>query len=91
MSRYATLSTKGQVVIPKDVRDELGWQSGADLELTQTLGGVVLKAVKSSRRRISADEFDAIVRPHVGPIGDDAKWRAAVDADFGDRLAESEC
>ncbi len=91
MSRFATLSTKGQVVIPKDVRDELGWDPGTDLELTQTLSGVVLKAVKSSRRRISADEFDAIVQPHVGPAGDESSWRAAVDADFSKRWADREC
>lgn len=40
------LSTKGQLIIPKDVRDNLGWTAGTEIEVEQQDDRVVL-----SRRR----------------------------------------
>jgi len=39
-----SLSTKGQVVIPKKVRDALNWKAGTDLILVMTSNGVILQA-----------------------------------------------
>ena len=39
-----TLSTKGQVVIPKELRKRLGWTSGAELIFVETSDGVLLKS-----------------------------------------------
>ncbi len=39
-----TLSSKGQVVIPKEIRDELHWEAGTELTLVSTASGVTLKA-----------------------------------------------
>ncbi len=38
------LSSKGQIVIPKEIRDELHWQAGTQLTLVSSLSGVTLKA-----------------------------------------------
>lgn len=38
------LSSKGQVVIPKEIRDELHWQAGTQLTLVSSDIGVTLKA-----------------------------------------------
>ena len=40
-----TLSTKGQVVLPKPIRDALGWDAGARLAVERTSEGVLLKPV----------------------------------------------
>ena len=37
------LSAKGQVVIPKDVRDRLRWTQGQALDVVETADGVLLK------------------------------------------------
>lgn len=39
-----SLSTKGQVVIPKKIRDALNWKAGTDLILVMTNNGVILQA-----------------------------------------------
>lgn len=37
------LSTKGQVILPKTVRDERGWKPGTKLTVEETPDGVLLK------------------------------------------------
>jgi len=37
------LSSKGQIVIPKEIRDELHWQAGTQLTLVSSISGVTLK------------------------------------------------
>lgn len=37
------LSTKGQVILPKAVRDQRGWKPGTKLTVEQTADGVLLK------------------------------------------------
>lgn len=36
------LSTKGQVIIPKEIREHLGWVSGCVLQIEQRGGAVIL-------------------------------------------------
>lgn len=66
MNAQTKLSAKGQVVIPKAVRDRLQWAEGVDLEVVETAGGVLLRP-KSTRPRISMDEFLASLPKHHGP------------------------
>ena len=40
-----TISTKGQVILPKTIRDELRWGAGTPLEVEHAPGGVLLKPV----------------------------------------------
>ena len=48
-----TLSTTGQVVIPKEIRDALHWETGAELTLTEVSNGILLKATpKKSGKRL---------------------------------------
>jgi AbrB family looped-hinge helix DNA binding protein len=39
-----TVSTKGQVILPKAIRDVLNWKPGTRLAVERTRGGVLLKA-----------------------------------------------
>lgn len=42
-SRITTVSTKGQVILPKTIRDRLNWSAGTRLTVEETKAGVVLK------------------------------------------------
>lgn len=60
------MSAKGQIVIPKPVRERLNWNRGADLEIIETNEGVLLRASQPQRERISIEEFRRRVPPHQG-------------------------
>ena len=61
------LSTKGQVVIPKDVRDALGLAPGATLSLWCEGRRIVLEAPEPERERITYEEFRRRVPRYEGP------------------------
>lgn len=46
------LSTKGQIVIPRAVREAHRWESGAELEIEDRPDGVFLRAVRTSPTRV---------------------------------------
>ena len=55
------MSAKGQVVIPKEVRDALGLEAGQTLDVVTTASGVLLRpAARKSGR--SFDEITARLR-----------------------------
>jgi AbrB family looped-hinge helix DNA binding protein len=54
------VSSKGQVVLPKSVRDAHGWQAGTELEVIDRPNEVVLRPKSKRDERfppISVDEF----------------------------------
>ena len=55
MSTTIKLSSKGQIVIPKEIRDELHWEAGMQLSLVATGGAVSLRAVPSKTGRNLGD------------------------------------
>lgn len=58
------LSAKGQVVLPKRVRDELGWEIGTEFVVERSGTGVTLRP-KASVRKGSVRELAGILK-HVG-------------------------
>ena len=44
VSPTTTVSSKGQVILPKAIRDALGWKPGTKLRVENTKDGVLLKA-----------------------------------------------
>ena len=71
-----TVSTKGQVVLPKTLRDKRAWGTGTRLEVQETSEGVLLKAaplfpptrhedvygsVKYSGPPVSLEDMDAAI------------------------------
>lgn len=86
MTAQTKLSAKGQVVIPKDVRDRLGWLQGSALEVVETAGGVLLRRT-SERSKMTV----AQAREHIGrvvnytgpPLAlDQLSWSAEADREF---------
>ena len=75
----ATLTTKGQVTIPKSVRDHLKIETGARLDfIIEDDGTVVLRPVtrhvrdldgllhRPARRPVTVDEMNESIRTHLG-------------------------
>ena len=59
------LSSKGQVIIPKPLRDALHWEAGQRLEVIDMDGGILLKPVQPFPET-SLDQVAACL-PYQGP------------------------
>ena len=59
------LSSKGQIVIPKEIRDELHWQAGTQLTLVSSSSGVTLKTTSKKTRGNLGDLIGML--KHDGP------------------------
>ena len=73
------LSSKGQVVLPKSVRDEHGWAPGTEFEVESTADGVRLRAKAPFARTELGAVFGSV--PHAGPA------KTLEDLDDGIRAA----
>lgn len=51
------LSTKGQLIIPRALRDRHGWVAGTELEIEDRVDGVIVRVAKSLPR----SEFEGLV------------------------------
>ena len=67
MGTAITVSSKGQIVIPKDVRDALGIEAGGTLMLERVGNRLILEAAQPARDRISYEEFRRRVPRYHGP------------------------
>lgn len=86
MTAHTRLSAKGQIVIPKDVRDRLGWTQGSDLEVVETAGGVLLRR-PPGRGKLSVLEAAEQLRTRFQYTGppipvERLSWSAEVDDEF---------
>lgn len=50
-SATVKVSSKGQIVIPKEVRDDLHWDNGMELTLVMTEQGVMLRAKTQAEKQ----------------------------------------
>lgn len=66
MGTAVTVSSKGQIVIPKEVRDALGIEAGGTLMLERVGNRLILEAAQPARERISYQEFRRRVPPYQG-------------------------
>lgn len=87
MTIVTKVSAKGQVVIPKDVRDAMGWPQGTALEITRGESSLTLSMRKTAQpdfnRRAWLAEMRDIVK-YDGPRYDDEDWKESIDAMFRD-------
>ena len=67
MTAQTKVSAKGQVVIPKSVREELGWPPGTKLEILQVGNAVTLRPAPKERRRLTMEEFISRRPVYQGP------------------------
>lgn len=77
------LSSKGQVVLPKAVREACGWSVGVELTVEITPAGVTLSARKPFAPSRPEQVFGRL--PHTGAALSLEDMRAAVARRFGAR------
>lgn len=82
MNAYTKLSDKGQVVVPKALRDLKGWYPGTDLEVIDLGDGVMLRPRRTGKT-LTVDEAIAKLRTiyrHEGPPipTDQLGWNAGI-------------
>jgi AbrB family looped-hinge helix DNA binding protein len=81
MTKHTKVSAKGQVVIPKDVRDRLHWHPGTELEVVDGPAGVMLRAkppaIKKRPFKESLARLQAIAN-YDGPIYSEEAVHAAI-------------
>ncbi|HEX8621404.1 MAG TPA: AbrB/MazE/SpoVT family DNA-binding domain-containing protein [Allosphingosinicella sp.] len=90
MTATTKLSAKGQVVIPADVRRELGLKPGQTLQVRKAGGGVMLTPVLEKSGR-STEELIAELRKiytHKGPPATLEDMDRAVERMFAERGRE---
>lgn len=62
----ATLSSKGQVVIPKHIRDQLHWETGHELIIETTEAGVLLKS-KPAEKTLRLEDLRGFLQTEGPP------------------------
>lgn len=66
LSAASRLSSKGQIVVPKAIRDAMGWSEGQRITLRKSGERVVLETTAPARPKLSWDEFDKAVPRFTG-------------------------
>ena len=56
LASHVKLSSKGQIVIPKAIRDSLHWDTGVELTLVASESGVILR----TRRKKSKQDINSL-------------------------------
>ena len=62
-----TLSSKGQLVLPKALRDRKQWKPGAQLSLEDVPGGVMVKLVED-KKEYTVDDLIGILKYDGPPL-----------------------
>lgn len=79
------LSSKGQVIIPKNVRDAKGWRAGDELVVEERADGVLLRR-KSVFKAASLDEVaGCLKRYYDGPPRTIEEMEAGIDSALRER------
>jgi AbrB family looped-hinge helix DNA binding protein len=85
MNSQTRISSKGQVVIPKGIRESLRLKPGEILNVTREGRRIVLEPVRAPSERINYEEFRRRVPRHEGPPVSIEEMSIAVDRMFAEQ------
>jgi AbrB family looped-hinge helix DNA binding protein len=80
-----TVSTKGQVILPKAIREQRHWSAGTELVVEDTPDGVLLRAAPVFAPTRPDEVFGSL--PWQGPEKSIAEMKAAIAAEAKRRHA----
>ena len=72
------MSVKGQIVIPKDVRDALAWGQGMEFDVIRGTNSVTLKPKAKARKTMTWAEFKRRVPKYDGPYIPEEDWEIGI-------------
>jgi AbrB family looped-hinge helix DNA binding protein len=78
------VSSRGQVVLPKAIRDKRRWKAGTKLTIEERPEGVLLKPVE--QKKLSVADLRGIAK-YKGPPHSIEEMNAAIDAEVRRRFA----
>jgi len=90
MNPIVTLSSEGQLVMPKTVRDRHGWKSGDRFQVIDAAGAVLLRALSKAAAGSSAEMIFAEIDAVVAAIQPVAMSDTDAIAIVADRLAAAD-
>jgi len=90
MNAQTKISAKGQVVIPKPVRESLCWVEGDALEVVPVSDGVLLRRAQNPQDKITIQQFMAEQPPFVGRPVTVEEMNEAIDRARAERWAAKE-
>lgn len=90
MEPVATLSSKGQLVLPKSVRDRHGWKAGDRFQVVETAGAVLLRALQEPASGPTASVVFAEIAALVAAASPAAISDAEAQAAAATALAEAD-
>lgn len=67
IGRTTTISTKGQVILPKAIRDQLQWNAGTRLAVEHTADGVFLRPLTTAFARTRPEDVFGCLPTQGGP------------------------
>lgn len=70
------VSTKGQVILPKAIRERLNWSAGTELTVEDAPEGVLLRAKPAFAPTRPKEVFGSL--PHKGPAKSVADMKAGI-------------
>jgi len=79
------ISTKGQVVLPKAIREKRRWKAGTRLTVEERPDGVLLKPVER-KKKLTIDDWAAILK-YKGPTHTIEEMNAAIEREVQRRHA----
>jgi AbrB family looped-hinge helix DNA binding protein len=83
--KHTVVSTKGQVVLPKAIRERRRWAAGTQLVVEERPEGVLLKPVEKKKLH-TLDDLAGIVK-YKGPPRSVDEMNEAIDGEFRRRHA----
>jgi len=78
MNATTRLSAKGQIVIPKEVRDSHAWAPGTTFDVIDRPDGILLRPAQPPAQSISWEEFRARNPAHDGPPIPESEWAEGI-------------
>ena len=79
------VSTRGQVVLPKAIRDKRRWKAGTRLIVEDRPEGVLLKPVEK-KKKLTIDDWAGVIE-YKAPARTVEEMNAAIDEEFRRRHA----
>lgn len=67
VNMHTKLSSKGQIAIPKELRDRMGLRAGASFEIVEQGKNLILKAATPAKEPIDWETFRRLVPAYDGP------------------------